>query len=135
MGRLRSVFTEEEMAILEENPVVAKVSDKTVRFTDRFKEEFHERYCNGERPEDIFRSAGVDPELLGHLRVQGFVQNLVRKAAEGGDFADRRFTKHELASLRTRMVYLSQRVARLEQYIGIDENPGQPVQRATQGGQ
>ena len=135
MARVRSTFTPEQMATLSAIPVVAKVSDKTIRFTEGFKEDFYARYSKGERPDAIFRSAGVDPEMLGELRVQGFTQNLVRKAEEGGDFSDRRFTKHELAVLRSKVVSLAERLTRLEKAMGLEELPGKPFSRDPQGAQ
>lgn len=62
-------FTEEEIKALLKNPYVKKVSDKSITYTQNFKEEFMERYKKRELPTEIFRSLGFNTQLLGKRRI------------------------------------------------------------------
>lgn len=63
-------FTDEERAYLESLPAVAGVSGGMIRYTDEFRDSCMERYLSGASPVRIFREAGLDPELIGHKRIE-----------------------------------------------------------------
>lgn len=66
----RNYFTDEQMEILKESPYVKQVSRANVVFTEEFKAEFMRLYNQGIGPTDIIRQFGIDPKILGILRIK-----------------------------------------------------------------
>jgi len=58
-------FTPEQIKQLENNPNVKKVSDKSITYTDSFKERFIDEYSKGKLPRLIFEEAGFNAQVLG----------------------------------------------------------------------
>jgi len=82
------ILTQEEVAALRKNPYVRNATATKIRFTVNFKEEFWERYKNGESPPDIFRSMGIDPDVLGRNRTRGIVQRIKQQGIRGIAFTE-----------------------------------------------
>lgn len=80
----RKCFTEQEIAILSQNPYTAKVSTSSIKFTPAFKLLFWQEYCSGTQPTAIFRKYNYDPGILGHHRI-GRIQYVVKNAALAGE--------------------------------------------------
>lgn len=66
----RGKLTPEEIKILSKNPNVVSVNEDRIVYSDAFKKHFVERYFMGEKPGEIFRSAGFDLKILGSKRVE-----------------------------------------------------------------
>lgn len=90
MERERSQFTVEQVQQLGASPYVAKVTRKSVRFTEEFKRIVYDRIHSGETTEEVFKSLGIDPEVLGENRIRGFEQNLERMSTRETGFTDQR---------------------------------------------
>src|SRR5690554_5428796 len=58
-------FTPEQIKQLANNPNVKKASDKSITYTDSFKEHFIEEYHKGKLPSTIFEEAGFNVRVLG----------------------------------------------------------------------
>lgn len=58
-------FTPEQIKQLEKNPNVKKVSDKSITYTESFKERFITEYNRGKLPSAIFEAAGFNVHALG----------------------------------------------------------------------
>lgn len=58
-------FTPEQIKQLEKNPNVKKVSDKSITYTESFKELFIIEYNRGKLPSAIFEEAGFNVYELG----------------------------------------------------------------------
>ena len=85
-------FTPEELVKIKQNPYVKSATAHMIRFTSVFKEEFWEQIERGMMPNNIIRSMGFDPEVLGGSRINGITQH-IREQAEGGNgFRDVRQT-------------------------------------------
>ena len=76
---MRTLFTQEEIALLEKNNSTHLVSKPMIKFTDDFKDDFWRLYLTDLPVKEIFRMLGYDPEVIGTKRIDGFVYNL-RKA-------------------------------------------------------
>ena len=76
---MRTLFTQEEIALLEKNNYTHLVSKSMIKFTDDFKDDFWRLYLTDLPVKEIFRMLGYDPEVIGTKRIDGFVYNL-RKA-------------------------------------------------------
>lgn len=66
----RGKLTQEEIKILKKNPNVISVNEDRIVYSDSFKRYFVEQYFMGEKPGNIFRSAGFDLKILGSKRVE-----------------------------------------------------------------
>lgn len=66
----RGKLTSEEIRILSKNPYVVSVNEDRIVYSDAFKKYFVKQYFMGEKPRDIFRSAGFDLKILGSKRVE-----------------------------------------------------------------
>ena len=62
----------------------------TVRFTEAFKELSYEKKCQGGPVAETMRQCGIDPEILGASRVEGFSYTLNKKAKQKKGCADGR---------------------------------------------
>lgn len=62
-------FTPEQTAYLNALPAVATCDGRRIVYTDGFRERCMKRYAAGELPTDLFREAGLDPELIGAKRI------------------------------------------------------------------
>ena len=67
----KKLFTDEEIAILRQNPFTFKVNRNTLSFTKEFKELFLAEYNAGNLPRQILIDHGYDPEILGNRRIWG----------------------------------------------------------------
>ena len=89
----RETLTEDQTNILKASQYVSSIQNHQVSYTLTFKELFWQRFMDGVPPIQIFRDAGIDPDMLGENRINGFVTTL-RKQYEGGEaFKDGRHWK------------------------------------------
>jgi len=69
MGNKRGsskIFTEHEMKLLESNPNVQHVTDRSITYSPAFKLAAVKAYEDGETPMEIFLRAGFDVDVIGH---------------------------------------------------------------------
>ena len=83
-------LSKQEIEKLRKNPYVASVTTNTVRFTEAFKEQAYEKKRQGIPVMETMRQCGIDPEILGASRVEGFSYTLNKKAKQESGFSDRR---------------------------------------------
>ena len=83
-------FTQEQMDHLRVNHYVKSVSESTVRFTEEFKQYFYKKFKSGIPSFNIFKECGIDPEILGTSRIEGFCYTLNKYAKREEGFTDRR---------------------------------------------
>jgi len=108
-------FTDEQIAYFKYNRHVRSVGRSFVYFTDGFKEQFWQMYHEENLlPKEILLRLGVDYEMLGRKRVEGMVNNLKKKFANGisEDRRKRRQTdlirERHVSKLRAEIEYLRQ---------------------------
>jgi hypothetical protein len=66
----RNYFTDEQMKILKQSPHVKQISRANVVFTEEFKTEFLKLYDAGIGPTEAIKRLGIDPKILGKLRIK-----------------------------------------------------------------
>jgi hypothetical protein len=77
-------FSDEQIAYFKCNRHVRNVGRSFVYFNDDFKEQFWRMYSEENLlPQEILLRLGVDYNMLGRKRVEGMVQNLKKKYANG----------------------------------------------------
>ena len=132
-------LTEEEQKTLSKNKYISSVSKKCICYTDEFYNKFAKEYAKGTMVQDIFRSLGIDPVVLGKKRRNGIVARMRRYQARAGNdselhklpkgrpaespskVAEIRTTEEEIAYLRQRNAYLEQENEFLKKNNFIDE--------------
>ena len=60
---MRTIFTSEQIAKLEKNPCVWRVSRRMIHYTYEFKKRALDLYEEGIKPDDIWRQAGFDVSI------------------------------------------------------------------------
>ena len=83
-------LSKREVEELRRNPHIASVTANTVRFTEAFKKLAYEKKCQGVPVTETMRQCGIDPEILGVSRVEGFSYTLNKKARQETGFSDGR---------------------------------------------
>ncbi|WP_376837118.1 HTH domain-containing protein [Bhargavaea ullalensis] len=61
----RQSYNEQVRRILEGNPNVRHVSEKTIQYTPEFKLKAVKAHREGKTPYEIFLEAGLDPKIIG----------------------------------------------------------------------
>ena len=83
-------LSKREIEQLRINPYVASVTANTVRFTEDFKALVYDKKLKGISVAETMRRCGIDPDMLGMSRVEGFRYTLNKKAKQQNNFADGR---------------------------------------------
>ena len=81
-------FTEEEIARLQESPYVLKATPSQVHFSTEFKRKFWEALCSGAALRDIVIEMGLDPDVLGAVRLNGLKTMIQNEVKSGKGFRD-----------------------------------------------
>lgn len=119
----RNIFTEVQLEILKKNPYVKKVTSTNISYTEEFKKLFYAKYQTGVSPKFIFLECGIDPDILGHKRVEGFRYTICKQAEKDASFADhrknnyRRLPKNPEETLEMRMQQLEHELAYTRQEV------------------
>ena len=106
-------LSKQEIEKLRKNPYVASVTANTVRFTEAFKELAYEKKGQGIPVIATMRQYGIDPEILGASRVEGFSYTLNKKAKQKSGFSDRRNQNYRRPP-KTGEETMEQRIRQLE---------------------
>lgn len=64
------IFTKQEIETLQNNTNVARVSERSITYTDAFKHTFLDAYLTGKLPRHIFEENGFDVEVIGMKRIE-----------------------------------------------------------------
>ena len=106
-------FTKEQIELLRANHYVKSVSSSTVRFTEEFKKYFYQKYHSGMTARRIFTECGIDPDILGASRIEGFRYTLVKQAERDSGFTDNRSLNYRRPS-KSSEVTVEARLKQLE---------------------
>lgn len=77
----KHLFSAQQVEQLRSNPNTEFVSEKTIRFTPMFKNNFWDLYREGKSPAEIFLANGYDPKVLGDSRIGNFAYKLSKDRA------------------------------------------------------
>jgi len=113
-------FTEEEMNHLRASSYVLDVSPSIVHFTAEFKKKFWEAILAGKKPRDIVIEMGIDPDILGKIRMNGLKGMIKNEVKAGKGFRDLDTYNKYLDGYITpegRIKYLEQQLVYKEQEI------------------
>jgi hypothetical protein len=107
------LFSTEEIVSLRSSPYIRSVSDKFVSFTTKFKELAYRELMSGKSMRTVFRDNGIDPDILGATRVDGFRFTLMKNAERIEGFANLNERNHRRPA-ESREATLEGRVKQLE---------------------
>ncbi len=113
-------FTEEEMNHLCASSYVLDVSPSIVHFTAEFKKKFWEAILAGKKPRNIVTEMGIDPDILGEIRMNGLKGMIRNEVKAGKGFRDLDTYNKYLDGYITpegRIKFLEQQLAYKEQEI------------------
>lgn len=115
-------FSDEQVALLKDNPYIEKITNKSIKYSIKFKEEFWKRYSQGELPSAIVQSFGIDPKILGNSHLSNIVQRIKMEADRLESFEDTRRKnngrpKTKNLTYEERIAYLEYKVAYQKQEI------------------
>lgn len=79
----KKIFTEEEVAILRQNPYVAAVTPKRIHYSTEFKQLFWKEYNETGSPTGIMQKYGFCPEILGAFRIHQLPGDIRKEIAKG----------------------------------------------------
>ena len=106
-------FTKEQIAHLRENQYVKSISGSTIHFTVEFKKYFYQKYHTGMTAKQVFTECGIDPDVLGESRINGFCYTLNKQAKRNKGFTDKRSSNRRQPS-RKDEVTVEARIKQLE---------------------
>ena len=66
----RQAFSPDQVRYLRTLPAVRNVSETRITYDETFRRRATARYLAGDSPTRIFRDAGLDPEIVGHKRIE-----------------------------------------------------------------
>lgn len=106
-------LSKREIEQLRSNPYIASVTSNTVRFTEQFKQMAYDGKIQGVSISETMRQCGIDPEMLGASRVEGFRYTLNKKAKQESGFTDQRSENYRRPA-KTGNESVEQRLRQLE---------------------
>ena len=98
------LFTDAQVKKLSKNKWIKNITNKGITYTDEFKYKLVKECENYKRfPQDIFKECGLDPEIVGIVRIQNSAYrwrkqlNSIGKITDTRKDASRRPLEHELS--------------------------------------
>lgn len=112
-------FTQEEIEAFKSNPYVTRVSDKSVSFSQEFKEKLILESRTGKAHSKILSDLGIDEKVLGAKRTDSLFKRVRKQSARPERFGRTkpigRPKKVIFASVEEENRYLKDRMEYLEQ--------------------
>lgn len=88
----KKIFSEEEVAQLRMNPHVESVTKRSVTFTPAFKQKVYDELMGGTGIRDILLRHGIDPNVLGEVRLKGISEKIQKQAERPEGFQNLKHT-------------------------------------------
>jgi hypothetical protein len=111
----RKNFSNKEIRDLQLNPYVKKVSEKSITYTQEFREFFISEYQKGMLPSQILKAAGFDTVVLGRERVKSLCKRIRKMEERPEGLADTR--KGNSGRTSTRDLTMEEEIRRLKNKI------------------
>lgn len=78
----KNYFTAEQIEKLRDNPYVKNISEKSITYTEEFREQFYIRYQSDPYPSKILLEMGLDPAILGPSRVHNITKRVKKSSVQ-----------------------------------------------------
>jgi hypothetical protein len=123
-------FTPEEMSELRKSKYVLDVSPSVVHFSAEFKKEFWNGLMQGKLPKDIVQSLGINPQILGEIRLGGLKSMVCNEVKKGNGFRDLNTciqagnsymsAENKIKYLEMQLAYKEQEIEFLKKIVSLD---------------
>ena len=125
------LFTEKDIQVLNANPNILRVSEKSITYTDEFKRYFMEEYLKGEKtPRIIFEEAGFIIEMIGIKRCEQSAARWLRSYNKDGIVGLRDTRMSNLGRPRIKKLSQEQIIMRQEAKIKLLESQVELLKKA-----
>lgn len=104
----KKLFTAEEIEKLKSNPNVRTVTSRSIQYTDEFKIEALAEYNSGKSARKIFSEHGLPIEILGIVRIRGFIERVSREKEKSEKPKEPQSAEKRIKQLERRITYLEQ---------------------------
>lgn len=123
-------FTSEQVQVLEGNPYVKSVSEKSITYTDEFKRHFVSESLNMKTAKQIFIEAGFNPEVIGNSRIKAFAAKWRKKYRDNGILALEDTRKNCSGRPRKTEFTPEQQIKKLQSKIALLEQENQLLKKS-----
>lgn len=80
-------FTPEQINVLEANPYVKNVTEKSITYSDEFKRHFVSESLDSKTAKQIFSEVGFDLEMIDESRIKAFAKKWRKRYRDSGVLA------------------------------------------------
>jgi transposase-like protein len=88
------LFTDTQVKKLSKNKWIKNITNKGITYTDKFKYKLVKECENYKKfPQDVFRECGIDPDIVGIVRIQNSAYRWRKQLKANGEISDTRSTK------------------------------------------
>jgi len=129
-------FTEVEMNQLKASSYVLDVSPSIVHFSAEFKKKFWEGMLSRKPPREIVSELGIDPDMLGGIRLNGLKAMIRDEVRAGKGFRDLKtygtylkdYTNPEakIKYLEQQLAYKDQEIDFLKKIVSLGREAARP---------
>jgi len=129
-------FTEVEMNQLKASSYVLDVSPSIVHFSAEFKKKFWEGMLSRKAPREIVSELGIDPDMLGGIRLNGLRAMIRDEVRAGKGFRDLKtygtylkdYTNPEakIKYLEQQLAYKDQEIDFLKKIVSLGREAARP---------
>ena len=118
---------------LKKSKHVLRVSKKSIKYTEEFKECFYQDYQKGLSPREIIKNLGIDPDVLTAERIYSLTNLIKKEALRIEGFTDKRSNnlgrqgkiavtvEERLAAQELQIRKLNQKVEFLKKNVFLEE--------------
>lgn len=115
----KNYFTPEQVEQLRQNKYVKNVSEKSITYTEEFKEIFIMEYNDGKFPSQILIEMGFNPKVLGKRRIDNIVQSTKKQSLRPEGFKDTRADNPNMGRPSTRELTQEEIIAKQKAEIEL----------------
>jgi transposase-like protein len=88
------LFTNTQVKKLSKNKWIKNITNKGITYTDKFKYKLVKECENYKKfPQDVFRECGIDPDIVGMVRIHNSAHRWRKQLKANGEISDTRSTK------------------------------------------
>jgi len=128
------LFTDDEAEILKNNQYTYSVTNRSIKFTTKFKQLFFDKMQTESHPPKVIEELGYDINILGIKKSYGIAFHIKEEHRVNGEFHEGRMTstieqrlvKNEISpskaliQMNTRISYLEQQIEYLKKILQVD---------------
>lgn len=123
-------FTPEQINVLEANPYVKNVTEKSITYSDEFKRHFVSESLDSKTAKQIFSEAGFDLEMIGESRIKAFAKKWRKRYRDSGVLALKDTRKNRSGRPRKTELTPQQQIEKLQAKISLLEQENELLKKS-----